>query len=95
MTISSAEIRVRSKRLFGNGYVLEVCAALHAVRDRTNLTELVGTSGLSPSLYSGPLHRLLDVGLLTPDQRPEDDRRERWYRPTKTSLWRAARELST
>lgn len=92
---TSGDLRVRSKRLFGNSYMLEVCAALDAVQDRTNLTELVRSSGLSPCLYSGPLQKLLSAGLLTPDRRPEDDRRERWYRPAPTGLWRVARELTT
>lgn len=94
-TSTSDEVRIRSKRLFGNSYMLEVCAALEGVNDRTNLRALVGTSGPSPSLYAGPLHRLLSAGLLTPDARPDDDRRERWYRPTKTGLWRVALELAT
>ncbi len=92
---ASAEVRVRSKRIFGNSYMLEVCAALDAVRGRTNLTELLGTSQMSPSVYAGPLHRLLSVELLIPDPRPGDDRRERWYRPAKVGLWRVARELVT
>jgi hypothetical protein len=93
--LGSVELRVRSKRLFGNAYMLEVCAALDAVDDRTNLTELVGPLGPSPSLYAGPLHRLLGAELLVLETRPGDDRRARWYRPTKTGLWRAARELAT
>ena len=88
-------MRLLSKRLFGNAYMLEVCAALDAVDDRTNLTELVGPSGPSPSLYAGPLQRLLGAALLTPEPRPGDDRRARWYRPTRTGLWQAARELAS
>ena len=74
--------------------MLEVCAALSDVSDRTNLSTLLGSSDLSPSLYVGPLHRLEEVGLLVWDARPQDDRRERWYRPATVSLWRAARELA-
>ena len=92
-TTPSAEVRARSKQLFGNSYMLEVCAALDAVTERTNLTELLGVSGTSPSLYTGPLRRLRSVGLLIQDSRSEDDRRERWYRPAKTDLWRVALEL--
>jgi hypothetical protein len=91
---ASAEVRARSKQLFGNSYMLEVCAALNEVDYRTNLTELLGTSGPSPSLYVGPLHRLVSAELLILDPRPDDDRRERWYRPTNTGLWRVARELA-
>jgi len=88
------EVRLRSKRLFGNAYMLEVCAGLSAVQ-RTNLTALLGPAGPSPSLYAAPLRRLVDAGLLMLDPQPEDDRRERWYRPTPTDLWRVARELAT
>lgn len=88
-----AEVRARSKRIFGNSYMLEVCAALDGVTDRTNLTELVAASAVSPSVYVGPLHRLLSEGLLLLDERPGDDRREHWYRPSTARLWRAAREL--
>ena len=56
------DIRQRSKRLFGNSYMLEVSAAVHHVRDRTNLTELIGSSGLSPSLYAASLHALWSSG---------------------------------
>lgn len=93
ISAASAKVRVRSKSLFGNSYMLEVCAAIDAVTDRTNLTELIGISGMSPSLYTGPLHRLQSVGLLIPDSRADDDRRERWYRPARTGLWRVAQEL--
>jgi hypothetical protein len=94
MLRDSLELRGRSKQLFGNRYMLEVCAAMSSVRGRTNLTELIGESGLSPSLYAGPLHRLLRAELLTIDVKAGDGRRERWYRPTRTSLWRAARDLA-
>jgi DNA-binding transcriptional ArsR family regulator len=92
-TNASEEVRVRSKQLFGNSYMLEVCAALDAVKDRTNLTELLHSSNTSPSLYSAPLHRLLEAGLITREPRSGDGYRERWYRPGKTGLWRVAREL--
>lgn len=88
------EVRARSKRIFGNRYMLEVCAALSEVSERTNLSSLIGDSGLSPSLYVGPLHRLEGVGLLVTDVRPDDARRERWYRPTPSGLWAAAQELA-
>jgi DNA-binding MarR family transcriptional regulator len=92
---ATLEVRVRSKRLFGNSYMLEVCAALGSVEDRTNLTELLGESGLSRSLYVAPLRRLLAEDLVALDPRPTDDRRERWYRPADTGLWRVAQELAT
>lgn len=73
--------------------MLEVCAALDDVGDRTNLTQLIGSSGLSPSLYSGPIRCLRGLGLVVADQRPDDDHRERWFRPLDTQLWAAAKEL--
>lgn len=88
------EVRDRSKYVFGNRYMLEVCAALGGVSDRTNLTGLVTGSGLSPSLYVSPLHRLSLVGLLEFEARAGDDRRERWFRPMPSALWAAAQELS-
>lgn len=88
------EVRDRSKFVFGNRYMLEVCAALGGVSDRANLTSLVTGSGLSPSLYVGPLHRLSLVGLLEFDAREGDDRRERWFRPVPSSLWATAQDLS-
>lgn len=89
----SDDVRARSKRLFGNSYLLEVCAALADVQDRTNLTALIGDSGLSPSVYSVPLRRLRGLGLIVDDVRPEDDHRERWFRPAGTGLWATAKEL--
>jgi hypothetical protein len=87
------DVRERSKRLFGNSYVLEVCAALADVPDRTTLTALIGDSGLSPSVYSGPLRRLRGLGLIVADAHPDDDHRERWFRPADTRLWETAKEL--
>ena len=92
---SEEEIRRRSKELFRNAYMLEVCAAIDKAGGRVNLTSLVGDSGLSPSLYSGPLRRLAGLGLLVDDPQPTDDRRERWYKPAKSRLWATARQLST
>lgn len=86
-------VRARSKSLFGNSYVLEVCAALAEVQDRTTLTALIGASGLSPSLYSVPLRRLRALGLIVDDVRTGDDHRERWFRPIDTRLWATAKEL--
>jgi DNA-binding MarR family transcriptional regulator len=91
--LDEADVRDRSKRIFGNRYTLEVCAALSQVADRTNLSALIGDSGLSPSVYVGPLRRLAEVGLLEPDMRPGDNRRERWFRPRPSGLWAAAYEL--
>jgi len=91
---SPAEVRRRSKELFRNGYTLEVCAAIAGADGRVNLSGLVEGTGLSPSLYAGPLRRLAGLGLLLRDQRPGDDHRERWYRAEKSHLWVTARELS-
>ena len=93
MPTNLIEIRDRSKRIFGNRYMLEVCAAMNNVTDRTNLSGLIGDSGLSPSVYFSPLHRLEEVGLLRAALQADDDRRERWYRPNSSSLWMAAQEL--
>ncbi len=95
MTAGSIGVRDRSKRIFGNRYMLEVCAALSEVTERTNLSLLIGDSGLSPSVYVGPLHRLEGVGLMRTDAHADDDRRERWYRPAPSGLWMAARELAS
>jgi hypothetical protein len=93
-TADAEEVRVRSKRLFGHSYMLEICAALNDVTDRTTLTQLLGESSLSPSVYAGVLTRLRAVGLLVPDPRPDDDHRERWFRPEPSGLWAAAAELT-
>jgi DNA-binding MarR family transcriptional regulator len=91
--MSMSEIRDRSKTVFGNRYMLEVCAALGDVQDRTNLSSLIGDSGMSPSLYSGPLRRLEGVGLLEDEPREGDGWRERWFRPRPSGLWAAAADL--
>lgn len=93
---SSEELRLRSKQIFGNRYMLEICGAIggEGGRRRTNLTKLLGSSDLSPSVYTAPIRRLVLAGLLVPDEGPSDDRRERWYRPTRTGLWRTAQELA-
>ena len=90
---SPEEIRRRSKALFRNAYVLEVSAAITAGK-RFTLTSLLGDSGLSPSLYSGPLRRLVELGLIADDPQPADDHRERWYRAVKSPLWATARALA-
>lgn len=92
--LEDSEIRRRSKELFRNSYMLEICAALADVEDRTNLMTLVDGTGLSPSLYSGPLRRLAGLGLLLDAQRADDDHRSRWYRPVESKLWDAARQLT-
>jgi hypothetical protein len=74
--------------------MLEVCAAMSQVTDRTTLSALIGDSGLSPSVYFGPVHRLIEVGLLEVDARSHDDRREHWFRPRPSGLWSAAHELA-
>jgi hypothetical protein len=93
--LDDEQVRRRSKDLFRNAYTLEVCALIERSDDRVNLTTLLGEEDLSPSLYSGPLRRLAGLGLLMDAGEPSDDRRERWYRPTESHLWLAARELTT
>ncbi len=90
---SVEDVRRRSKDLFRHRYMLEVCVAV-GTHERVNLTTLLDGTGLSPSVYSGPLRRLASLGLLLDDQRPGDDHRERWYRPADSKLWLAARELT-
>jgi len=91
---SLEEIRRRSKDLFRNGYMLEVCAAIDSAGGRVNLSALVEGTGLSPSLYSGPIRRLAGLRLLLDDPKPGDDYRERWYLPADSQLWVAARQLT-
>jgi hypothetical protein len=88
-----AERRERSKQLFGNSYMLELCAALDDVRERTRLTVLAEQSGIGPSLFSAPLRRLRQLELVLPDPHPDDDHRDRWFRPAQSSLWATSREL--
>lgn len=90
------EIRRRSRELFRNAYMLEVCAKIEVAAtegERVNLTSLLGTTGLSPSLYSGPLRRLAGLGLLLDSEQPGDDYREHWYEPAPSRLWETARDL--
>lgn len=75
--------------------MLEVCAAIAQSDDRVNLKSLIDRSGVSePSLYLKPLRRLRALELLKDAPRPGDDRRERWYVKSPSSLWAAARELA-
>lgn len=90
---SRRSMRDTSKRLFGNRYMLEVCLAIAQSRGRVNLTQLVHRAGVSPSVYSGPISRLTDLGLLVEDPRAGDDRRTRWYARARSSLWKAVKEL--
>ena len=92
--ISTATVRDRSKDVFRNRYMLEICAAIDREDDRVSLSSLLEGTGLAPSLYSGPLRRLARVGLLLDDPRTGDDHRSRWYRPAPSHLWVAARELT-
>lgn len=90
------EVRRRSRDLFRHAYMLEICAKIDeatSAGERVNLTSLLGTTGLSPSLYSGPLRRLAGLGLLLDSERGGDDHREHWYEPVPSQLWDAAREL--
>jgi hypothetical protein len=92
---SPEKVRERSKELFRNSYMLEICAAIDRADGRVNLSSLIGGTHLSPSLYSGPLRRLARLGLLLDAPRPGDDHRSRWYEPAESQLWVAARELTT
>lgn len=84
--------RERSKKIFGNGYMLEVCARIARANGRVCLTSLI-PEDLVPSQYHSPIKRLVDAGLLIPSAEVGDDRRSRWYRPVDSKLWRAAEEL--
>ncbi len=86
-------VRTRSKELFRNSYMLEVCVAVARADERVNLTSLVEGTGLSASLYSGPVARLARLGLLVDDPRPGDDYRARWYSRADSWLWMAVQEL--
>lgn len=87
-------MRERSKQLFGHRYMLEVCLAVGGTDERVCLTDLASAAAVSPSLYSGPVRRLTDLGLLVPvARRPEDDHRTRWYQRAESSLWAATQEL--
>ena len=89
------EVRLISKQLFGNKYMLEVCVGIaEGAPDRVNLTALLPDSHLSPSVYVAPMKRLLAARFLREDPTGDDDRRERWYRPTKSKLWSAAVDIS-
>ena len=86
--------RDRSKLVFGNRYMLEVCEAVGRSASRVSLSTLLNGQDLSPSVYSGPVNRLVRAGLLHAAPLPTDDRRERWYNRADSSLWVAAIELS-
>ncbi len=56
--------------------------------------EVFGTEVRAPLDPLEQIRRLAGLGLLLGDTRPSDDHRERWYRPAKSQLWIAARELT-
>lgn len=85
--------RVRSKRLFGHSYMLEVCANMPDPGERTKLSDLAQAVGVSLSQCSVPVQRLVAEGLLTADSAASDDHRERWYVVAPSKLWQAAKEL--
>jgi len=88
-------LRMTSKRLFGNSYMLEVCVAIARGDDRVCLTQLAAANEVgSPSLYSAPLKRLASLGLLHPDSRTSDNHRERWYARSESALWSAVLEFA-
>jgi hypothetical protein len=86
-------LRDRSKRLFGHRYMLEVCRAIAQADDRVCLTQLLEGTGLSPSVYSTPLTRLVALELLTDSSREGDDYRARWYERAESSLWITVQEM--
>lgn len=88
-----ADRRKRSKQLFGNSYMLEVCLEIARGPARTNQQMLIGRKAISPSVYTAPIKRLRDLELLLDAPRGSDDRRERWYTRAPSSLWQLAREL--
>ena len=94
MATKRERLRTKSKKLFGNSYMLEVMVGVAESPDRVNLTQLLVGKGVSPSSYSGPLRRLADVGLLRLAPRNDDDHRERWYEAKDSPLWDAAVELA-
>jgi hypothetical protein len=88
-------LRARSKQLFGDRYMLEVCIAVGRAPGRVNLTQLAAEKSVSKSVYSGPLQKLAECGLLLPAaSEPEDDRRVRWYTRAESALWQTATELA-
>lgn len=48
----------------------------------------------SPSVYAGPLKKLVQLGLLLDAPLPDDDHRDRWYTATDSQLWSAAVQLA-
>ena len=88
------DTRTRSKILFGNSYMLEVCVGVAEVDDRVCLSSLLADSDLSPSVYAGPLKKLVQLGLLLDAPRPDDDHRDRWYAAADSQLWTAAVQLA-
>lgn len=89
------DIRELSKLLFGNRYMLEVCRAIgERSPGRVNLASIIGARDVSASLYSGPLRRLHQAGLVIDAPHSDDDHRERWYEPVDLEFWSAAIDLS-
>lgn len=88
----TAETRDRSKHVFGNRYMLEVCVRIaESSTERVSLVSLIGDSGLSPSLYSAPLRRLAAGGLLEDLGR---DQRTHWYGRRTSGFWAVALDLA-
>jgi len=89
-------IHKRSKQLFGHAYMLEVCLAIGRANGRVCLAQLADAAGVSRSLYSAPLSRLVRLGLIADARQEGDDYRSRWYTPTPTgsSLWLIAEEIT-
>ena len=90
----NSEFRARSKDLFGNRYMLEICAQIaENPAKRVSLMSIRGDRDLSPSLYISPLSRLVRVGLLRDVGHEPHDHRTRWYEPAPAQLWAAADEI--
>lgn len=90
----NSPLRSRSKSLFGNLYLLEVCSDIADIfPERICLMGLVGEKELSPSVYSSPLRRLVHGGFLRDAGRDPDDHRTHWYVPEPSPLWDAAKAI--
>jgi hypothetical protein len=93
-TSPEPDLRARSKQLFGNSYMLEVCIEVGRADGRFCLSTLAHARTLEPSLYSRPIARLSSLGLLVPAASVEgDDHRSRWYDAAESLLWQTVTEF--
>lgn len=87
--------RERSKYVFGNRYMLEVCVRIaESDAERVSLTSLLGNTALSPSVYSAPLRRLALGELICDLGHDESDHKTRWYSRQDSSFWATAIEIA-